>query len=1099
MGVQMNRRTLSTIIAVLLIAPTIATLAQAVLQAQWIPGSSVIIRRIYPGEYVYPDETITVEIEAGRAGRLYLIVANSSEYGSWYEWNRTVVDIPAPGYYNVTIGVPLQLPYLDPNTMRAHVIVFMLGDVTYYNKSLLVYPKIVVSPSRTTIVTPTSDGGYTSNKIKVSGYGFDPGATVQPVIDGIVVANSTTVDENGTWSLDVDLLAVTGYGLPRGSHVVSANWAPVGAESGYEIRAANIKTGTFEVVPQAIITPTEGHGRCDGEICELESIEIVGFGFNANASVTAIKLINSNFTNVVYTFPLSGVSTNTYGYFEVTNLAQFLRTNMSAGLYTLSVTTGSEEFAFGNVYYLVRPLLVIVEPLGTLRPNDTVTIAAYGYGPERPWLSVTDNRLTITFDGLQLRTVDLGSEGNATFTVTIPSNATYGSHSIRGVDSWGYEQSLTVIVGARAYWVKLDEPINVPRVSAGYNNTRIEIRPCQTVIGIGYCGRCVVYNISSKFDYLGDRIKVIVAGLSPGDTVTIYFGDRAVKEAAANASGMVEVEFVVPSVPAGSYEISIQTPRETITPDQILFFDGESYVTDVMPEVVPKVLLTTLDGYLPVMVGAGIVKVIGTGFPPGTMFAAVLVNGTDALMFLSQNMWYLWTTDESGTLISMFVLPDGRYAEPALFIPMMEPGLYAISLVYWNGTSWVASEPGYVYVVNNISIMATKDDVASVAFNVASILAALSDINASLSRQLTEATNLLVWLLNGISSQIAELQLTLIDAITGVTTSIDSAVASLSALITDTSSSIMDRLTAVNSSIISAITANSAALSSKIDTVLSKIDALSSDIREALTTISTSLNNIATSINEINATLATVVIKVDAATKAVADVSSVVNVLSGKVDSLSSAVSGLSGKVDALSSKVDSISNSVNTVSGKVDVLSGKVDSISNTISSVSGKVDALSGKVDSLSSAVSGLSGAVNALGDKVDSVSRAVSDVGSAVSVLSGRVDALNGTVGTLANTVSGLNNTVNSISNAVADLSSKVNTVNSTVSSLSDKVDALNGKVSDISTSVSSTINKLDVVSGSVGTLQTYILVTLVLALIGAVAGIFAVVQLSRKLAG
>ncbi|MEM1683709.1 MAG: hypothetical protein QW245_05915, partial [Ignisphaera sp.] len=337
--------------------------------------------------------------------------------------------------------------------------------------------------------------------------------------------------------------------------------------------------------------------------------------------------------------------------------------------------------------------------------------AAYGYGPGYDW-GYGDNTLTVYWEkARKLTEVSLGRDGNKTFDIVIPSDATYGVHYLWGVDKWGYEYSLAIIIGAKAYWEKVvDDPRLIidpttNKVSAGYKNERFKVCPCpesENVVAIKYCGVCAVY--AARCDYLGDKIRVTLSGLYPGERIDIYFADMKVKTIKANSS-VESVEFVVPTLRAGTYTIyAVGSVSGYISID--LFYNTTDFIS-VSPEVVPKILVLDLQrNYVPILVGPGLVRVIGTGFAPGVAVEAVLFNGTDAMVKFNEHVTK-WYSDDKGVLSSPYTDVLGIY------VPALEPGAYEVKLVYFAGpvAKREYSMPSYVFVINNISIVSTKHDI----------------------------------------------------------------------------------------------------------------------------------------------------------------------------------------------------------------------------------------------------------------------------------------------------------------------------------------------------------------------------------------------------
>jgi len=875
------RRIASILIVLAFILPVLSTLP-AVVPAQ---GAIAIVSA---PSYVYPGEPVTVEVDVGFAAPFTIYLMSSANQSTI--WASQTIYPPTPGRYNITLILPKKLPDIGtPATLLIEAEMPALGAIDY--RYVDIYPKIEVAPRATTIV----DNYGNPKVVTVYGYGFDDGAVITS-IDFIGPSNSSknvsiTVGNDGTFTATVDLLndLQSHEGLARGTYAVN-----VTTDTTY---ASEIKTGTLQINPQIIVSPNSGNGRCDSSYCELANLTIEGYGFGANTRILKVEFINTNFSNVVYVFKFDNppVLTDEYGYFNVSNLANYMETNLTAGMYIFRVyeeppTNASApiEFEFRGTYYLVRPELIQLtrEPL---KPGDTVTIVAYGYGPGEAWGYNGKNTLHVSFDKVKfLGNFSLGKDGNVTFTITIPNDATYGAHYIWAVDDWGYEYSLAIIIGARAFWAVVNGTTgaiianNV--VSAGLDNKRVEVCPCNTYKASTFCDKCVVYG--GACDYLGDIIRVFIAGLSPNETVDIYFGDIKVAEAKADASGVVNTTFVVPTVPEGDYLISAEASISgNIT---FVWFNG----TDFLPykvHVAPKILLLTLTGnYTPVLVGSGIVRVIGTGFTPGVAITGVLINGTDALLSFNTNV-QRWTADANGVLYSPFSKNLG------LFIPVLQPGKYEITLTYIKGNNSFESLAGVVYVVNNLTNVATRDQLAG--------LATKEDLETAKQAILVAINNVAGTIVSSISRSIDSLAMSVDDVLSEIKV---------------TRATLLASIISVNETV------------KKIGNTQVSVD---------LTPVLSAINDLKGKVDSLGNKVDTVAGKVDS-------VSSSISTLSGKIDSLSAKVDSLSSKVDSVSSKVDSATNSIigsiSQVANKVAIIEGKTSAIASGVSEISGKADAI-------------------------------------------------------------------------------------------------------------------------------------------------------------
>jgi len=863
------KNVLSIVLTILFITPLVAGVASLVATAQ---GGMVSAP-----SYVYPGGTLPVTVNVPIAASVTVTVSNAV---TGQQYATQVFYAPMPGTYTVYIQVPKVLPNIgtaDPPTLLVTATIPLVGSDYAI---VTVYPLIEVNSTASTIV----DGQGNSKTVTVTGYGFPQGASVTAVnfigLSGqgsYSYAVSLSADSNGVIgpiTIDLKNNLTSGYGIPAGSYNVTFTSTATGI--------VNASIPVFTVIPQLVILDNYGNGR------DNETIRVEGYGFPAGATITKIVLFNTNFTNVAYSFPVN-TSVNANGYLATLNLTNFFRTNKTAGLYIPIVyLSDNTSYTFRNTYHLVRPILCYVIngtvgcdiPAPILLPGQSATIVAYGYGPGSGW-GYPVNTLYVSFDKtVWLTNVTLDKDGNATFKITIPGNATFGAHYIWGIDRWDYEYSLAVIVGGKAYWVGLrgldKSQLSTTQVTAGYPvngvSTVITACPCgQNITGYGYCAECVVYG--GGCDYIGDYIRVVVTGLNPNESFTVYFGNILVNSSKADSNGYGVVEFVVPTLPEGNYTITV-VGEQSGSISVPWFYNPAIFNATI----VPKILALSLSGdYLPVIVGSGIVRILGTGFTPGVAFAGLLVNGTDALLAVTTNV-FRWTADSSG------VLTGYAGTTPAVWIPMMHPGKYELTLAYIKGTQTYESMPTYVYVVNNISRLVTIDN-----FNA--------------------AVNTLTQMLNSISTQI---------------NGVSSAITTLDGKVTSVSSKLDNALNSINT------------VSSKVDTVSSKVDSVASSVNTVSSKVDSALSkldSIASAINSINlnavtSQLNTISSKIDNLATAVSNVGSKVDSVSSKIDT---STSTLSGKIDSVASSVNTVSSKVDGVSSKVDTVSGKVDTAIST------------------------------------------------------------------------------------------------------------------------------------------------------------------------
>jgi archaellum component FlaC len=167
----------------------------------------------------------------------------------------------------------------------------------------------------------------------------------------------------------------------------------------------------------------------------------------------------------------------------------------------------------------------------------------------------------------------------------------------------------------------------------------------------------------------------------------------------------------------------------------------------------------------------------------------------------------------------------------------------------------------------------------------------------------------------------------------------------------------------------------------------------------------------------------------------------------------------------------------------KLDAVNAKLDSISNgivTINSTLGEIKASLSAID-----LSALDVKIAAINDTVVKISSAIGDVEAILTGINARVIAINGTVATIKTDVGTISGKITSIDNNVATIRTDVGTVKMDVSALKSSVDDVKDTV--------------ETVPGAVGGLVAPIWAAVILSLIAAIAAIYAVVTIRRKIAG
>jgi archaellum component FlaC len=401
---------------------------------------------------------------------------------------------------------------------------------------------------------------------------------------------------------------------------------------------------------------------------------------------------------------------------------------------------------------------------------------------------------------------------------------------------------------------------------------------------------------------------------------------------------MMTFKFLVPSIPEGTYTIRVVT---SVSGETTVVWAKNTSISYIV--VKPKLLLVTLDsnvtggtGVLPILVGPGVVRVIGTGFTPGVSFDTILVNMTDAFRPIYTNVRY-WSVDSNGILIGGKVEDKDIY--PAILFQVLQPGKYEVRLTYYYGTTLKLSEPGYIYVVNNLTYVATKEDVDKLSNDINAGFTTISGkLDTILGKFGTVLDNITLQL-NSISTGISDLKSSVSTGFSSLNGTISTGFTTISGKLDDVSKSISDVASKVGSIGTQLNTVYGLILSQggKVDTILSLVNDIHTNMTYAMIKLD-KIDAIVSKLSDISTSLSTISSSINALSGKLDDVKSAVNSVSSGISDLSSKVAGLDTKITGLDSKMDS---GFKGLEAKITSLDSKVDTRFNEVSS---KVDSASG-----------------------------------------------------------------------------------------------------------------------------------------------------------
>ncbi|MEM4827886.1 MAG: hypothetical protein QXK07_07605, partial [Desulfurococcaceae archaeon] len=253
------------------------------------------------------------------------------------------------------------------------------------------------------------------------------------------------------------------------------------------------------------------------------------------------------------------------------------------------------------------------------------------------------------------------------------------------------------------------EYVQEPRGSAGYYNKTL-----------------IVTRNGESFDYLGDILEIVVLeGLEPGEKVIVRLVGPfsiVIYDGTAGPGGELYHSQTIPSIPHGNYIVEIDLPERGYS-IQVPWYADETITSFT---VYPKIVVTRLDSLeVPVVVGSTAVRVFGSGFLRGWREFVVLLNNTDSIASVNYHSYLFWAVNEYGILVG----PGG--AQPGITVPLLEPGVYSITLYSKDYEDGVI-EAGYVYVVNELANVATRTDVEEIMSKLEEISAGINEVLSNL-------------------------------------------------------------------------------------------------------------------------------------------------------------------------------------------------------------------------------------------------------------------------------------------------------------------------------------------------------------------------------
>ncbi len=296
----------------------------------------------------------------------------------------------------------------------------------------------------TPVITVSPTSGPPSSTVRVTGSGFTSNLSGISIIFDSQFLVTTSTNSTGRFSQTITIPSTATFG----SHTISANYGGTLASAQFTVTAPP---------PTISLTPSTGSAGT--------TVTVSGSNFGATKTIT-IKFDNS----VITTNPPTVTSSNT-GTFSSATIT--IPSTATAGNHTISATDGT--LTASSTFTVIATVITISPTSGA--GGTVVTVSGTNFAA-----SAT---ITIKFDNTNITTnpsvVSASSTGSFSATITIPSTATAGNHTISATDNVK-TQSATFIVLATA--------VTISPTSGGAGST-------VTVKGVGFAPSTTV---TIKFD-----------------------------------------------------------------------------------------------------------------------------------------------------------------------------------------------------------------------------------------------------------------------------------------------------------------------------------------------------------------------------------------------------------------------------------------------------------------------------------------------------------------------------------------------------------------------------------------------------------------------
>lgn len=196
--------------------------------------------------------------------------------------------------------------------------------------------------------------------------------------------------------------------------------------------------------------------------------------------------------------------------------------------------------------------------------------------------------------------------------------------------------------------------------------------------------------------------------------------------------------------------------------------------------------------------------------------------------------------------------------------------------------------------------------------------------------------------------------------------------------------------------------------------------------------------------------------------------------------------------LSTINARVTAINGTVATISTTLGAVRTTVDAINARIIAINGTVATIRTDVGVIRTDVAAIRPVITAVNDRVVTISTTVGGISTTLDAVNARVTAISGDVATIETDVGTIKGKIVTVDGNVATIKTDVGAVKLDVSGVKADVSSLKADISDVQADVAAIPAAI-----SAATLPIWIAVTL--SLIAAIASIYAIVTIRRKIAG